>query len=296
MTDGGTSSQHRESELLTGLVGRGILASRSPWLHEREGAAQGLNLSYTLFDFSARDLNDAALPDILTQAEAEGYAGLNITFPFKQAVIAHLDELSAGARRVGAVNSVCFSNGKRTGHNTDVTGFATSFQEGLPGAAKARVVQLGCGGAGSATAHALLDSGVDQLTIFDHDASKAAALVAQLTQGHGAQRALVGADLAEAMSLADGLVNATPVGMAKYPGLPLPAKLIEARHWVADIVYFPLETALLQEATRRGCHTLDGSGMAVHQAAAAFGLFTKKTADHARMLQSFIEFGSERQT
>jgi shikimate dehydrogenase len=277
---------------LTGLVGRDILASRSPWLHEQEADAQGVRLTYSLFDFTARTWGDDELPRLLGEAARLGFSGLNITFPFKQAVTAHLDGLSDGAARVGAVNTVSFADGKLTGYNTDVTGFAESFRHGLPGVTLDRVVQIGAGGAGSATAQALLESDVGLVTLFDTDTARLAALVGKLQSEFGAGRVAAGNDLAVSAKAADGLVNATPVGMAKLPGLPLPAALIEPRHWVADIVYFPLETELLREAKQRGCRTLNGSGMAIHQAAGAFEIFTGLHADRQRMQKSFVDFVS----
>jgi shikimate dehydrogenase len=278
--------------VLTGLIGRDILASRSPWLHEKEADAQGLRLLYTLLDFSARGWTDTALPDVLDSAQHLGFAGVNVTFPFKQAILPYLDALSPGAQRIGAVNTVSFADGKRTGFNTDVTGFSESFTQSLPDAALTCAVQLGAGGAGSATAQALLESGVQRLIIFDSEPQKCLALVKKLKAEFGNSRAAAGDDLARAARIADGILNATPVGMTKLPGLPLPAPLIEPRHWVADIVYFPLETELLREAKHRGCRTLNGSGMAIHQAAGAFEIFTGLQADRERMQKSFVDFVS----
>ena len=280
-----------QGRVLTGLVGRGILRSRSPWLHEQEGDAQGLRAVYALFDFTDRGWDDARLADVLEAAQLVGFAGLNITFPFKQAVIPLLDELSDGARAIGAVNTVAFHDGKRIGYNTDVTGFATSFKAGLPGAACRRVLQLGCGGAGSATAQALLaDIGAGHLVLFDTDPARAEALAAQLTAQHGAGRVSTTADAAGAAAGADGIVNATPIGMAKFPGLPIAAEAISPTHWVAEIVYFPLETELLATARAKGCRTVDGMGMVVKQAADAFEIFTGLPADSARMMASFARF------
>jgi shikimate dehydrogenase len=287
------SQSFGEAKLLTGLAGREILASRSPWMHEREADALGIRLIYSLFDFEAQGWDDTALPRLLEQAAWLGYSGINITFPFKQVVIAHLDTLSEGARRIGAVNTVSFAGGKLTGYNTDVTGFADSFKHGLPGVATDRVVQFGAGGAGSATAHALLDSGVEHVALSDTDPAKLSALYAKLARDYGTNRVSVVDDVAASVASADGIVNATPMGMAHHPGLPLPAELIEHRHWVADIVYFPLDTALLTEARKRGCQTLNGSGMAVEQAASAFEIFTGLTVDRARMHKSFLDFVGE---
>ncbi len=283
------------SRVLTGLAGRGIGASRTPFMHEQEGAAQGLHLAYALFDFTDRGWADAELPQLLNAAQRIGFAGLNVTLPFKQAVIPLLDELSDGARAIGAVNTVAFRDGRRIGFNTDCTGFAESFRSSFADVPRGEVLQLGCGGAGSATAHALLgELAVERLVMCDHDAAKAAVLCAQLAQVYGAARVAVSADAAHAAQHADGIVNATPMGMDKFPGLPLPASAIAPRHWVAEIVYFPLVTELLAEARRKGCRTLDGSGMAVHQAAEAFEIFTGKSADRRRMHKSFATFAADR--
>jgi shikimate dehydrogenase len=276
--------------ILTGLAGRGILDSRSPWLHESEADALGLRLIYSTFDFADRRWQDDELPKLLDGLQHIGFAGLNITHPFKQAIIPHLDDLSEGARRVGAVNTVKFAGGKRIGYNTDVIGFARSFEDELPGAALESVVQFGAGGGGFATAHALLDLGVETLHVFDQDPARRAALVGMLNQSFGLGRAIEGADLCNAMAGCDGMVNATPMGMSAYPGMPVAADMLRPEMWVADIVYFPLETQLLVEAKAKGCRTLDGSGMAVYQAAAAFDIFTGATADTGRMQESFRAF------
>lgn len=290
MTGAASPFADRGTGILTGLVGRDIQASRSPWMHEREADAQGVRLVYTLYDFAERGWDAHDLPRFLDAAALAGVHGVNVTHPYKQAVVPYLDGLSDGARRVGAVNTVKFADGKRIGHNTDVTGFAESIDNGLPGAAKSRVVQMGAGGAGFATAHALLDLGVETLHIFDTDPARRATLVGKLNDGFGAGRAVAGDDLTGTLARADGLVNATPVGMANYPGLPVPVEALRPELWVADIVYFPLETRLLAEARAGGCRTLNGSGMAVYQAAAAFDIFTGLTADRRRMLDSFEAF------
>ncbi len=274
--------------VLVGLIGSGIGASLTPALHEREGAEQRLRLIYRRIDLTALALDTGALPELLLAAERFGFAGLNITHPCKQAVLPLLHDLSDEARALGAVNTVVFgAGGRRIGHNTDAPGFAEGFRRGLPDAACARVVQLGAGGAGAAVAHALLGLGVERLTVFDVEAARAAALAAALCARFGAGRAVVGDTLDRDTAAADGLVNCTPIGMDKYPGLPLPAALLRPALWVADIVYFPLETALLREARRIGCRTLDGGGMAVFQAAGAFRLFTALEPDAGRMLRHF---------
>jgi shikimate dehydrogenase len=145
---------------------------------------------------------------------------------------------------------------------------------GLRGASLGRVLQIGAGGAGAATAHALLALGVGTLLVCDRDQQRARQLVEQLQRDQGAQCATRVDGAVAALPGADGVVNATPMGMATHPQSPIDTRLLDPRQWVADIVYFPLETELLRAARARGCRTLDGSGMAVYQAAAAFEIFT----------------------
>ena len=273
--------------VLAGLIGAGIQASRTPALHEREGDAQGMRYLYRLIDLDALKLDSGALPDLLKAAERMSFTGLNITFPCKQAIIPLLDELSPEARGIGAVNTVVLKDGKRIGHNTDCLGFAEGFRRGLGDVARRRVVQMGAGGAGAAVAHALLAEGLQTLSIFDVEVSRAEALANNLNQHFGAGRARAGHDLPAAMAEADGLVNTTPMGMAKLPGMPVPVELLHGQLWVAEIVYFPLETELLRNARALGCRTLDGGNMAVFQAVKAFELFSGVAPDAQRMLEHF---------
>ncbi len=273
--------------LRAGLIGQGIQKSRTPAMHRAEGAAQGLALSYDLIDID-RMMPVPPLSQMLDTAEAQGFAGLNITYPFKKEVIGLLDELSENARKMGAVNTVVFRDGKRFGHNTDFWGFAEGLRRGLPGADLSEVLLLGAGGAGGAVAHALAGAGAGKILIADQNLRAAIALAKDIA-AYGT-RAEVVSDMAEAARRAKGIVNATPMGMAKLPGTAIDPALLNPDHWVCDIVYFPLETALLAAARMRGCRTLNGSGMAVFQAVRAFELFTGLAADPARMRATFESF------
>jgi shikimate dehydrogenase len=278
-----------------GLIGAGIGTSLSPALHEAEGRSQGINLSYELFDVD-RPGTPAALDRMLDRAERDGFAGLNITHPFKQQVIGLLDHLSPQARAIGAVNTVVFRDGGRHGYNTDAYGFTEAFRANLPDVATGRVVQLGAGGAGAACAFAQLSAGVRQLTVVDPDAGRRAQLAASLTTHFAGTRITVAAppELPAAMADADGLVNASPVGMHADPRLPLPAELLHRGLWVFDIVYMPVETALLRAARAAGLRTLGGTAMCAYQAAAAFELLTGRTPDTARMLRDLDRLLAER--
>ncbi|HUB16797.1 MAG TPA: shikimate dehydrogenase [Acetobacteraceae bacterium] len=278
--------------LLLGLIGAGIQASRAPALHEREGEAQGFRTIYRLIDLEQLGLGPEALPKLLSAAEWMGFSGLNITHPCKQTVLPLLHEVSPDAAAIGAVNTVLLRDGKRIGHNTDCWGFVENFRRGLPGARLEHVVQLGAGGAGAAVARGALLSGVRRLTIFDIEVERARQLAIRFNSQFGEARAEAGFDLARAMAAADGVINTTPVGMAGHPGLPLPAALLRPALWVAEIIYFPLETALLRTARDIGCRTLDGGGMAVFQAVRAFHLFSGVVPDAARMRHHFQATGA----
>ncbi|MFJ1646971.1 shikimate dehydrogenase [Streptomyces sp. NPDC088258] len=276
---------------LTGLIGAGIGPSLSPALHEREADRHGLRLLYRVLDIDRLGVGPEAVGDLVRAAGVLGFDGLNITHPCKQLVTEHLDELSPGAEALGAVNTVVFREGRTIGHNTDVSGFAQSFARGLPGVPTGRVVQLGAGGAGAAVAHALLTLGADRLALTDTDHARAAALAGALTARFGPGRAVAfaGRDLAGQLARADGLVHATPTGMAGHPGLPLPGGLLRPELWVAEVVYRPLDTELVRLARDLGCATLDGGAMAVFQAADAFRLFTGREPHPERMLEDLAD-------
>ncbi|GAB5100542.1 shikimate dehydrogenase [Caballeronia sp. HLA56] len=272
---------------LVGLIGSGIGGSLTPAMHEEEGGKLGLNYVYRRIDLQALALEPSALPDLLDAAERMGFDGLNITYPCKQSVIPLLDDLDPDARALGAVNTVVFRDGKRIGYNTDWSGFARAFERGLPGVPMDRVVQLGAGGAGAAVAHAALTMGARSLTLFDSDDARAAALASELAARFPDREVKSGGDLRDVLQMANGLIHATPTGMAKLPGLPLPAEFLHKDLWVAEIVYFPLETELLKAARALGCRTVSGGGMAVCQAVDALRIFTGLEPDAERMFAHF---------
>ncbi|QNG37929.1 shikimate dehydrogenase [Geodermatophilaceae bacterium NBWT11] len=275
--------------IVVGLIGSGIGPSLSPALHEAEADALGLRHVYRRLDIDVLGRAPEQVGELVRAAQLAGYDGLNVTHPCKQLVIEHLDELSPDAEALGAVNTVVFTDGRAVGHNTDWSGFARNVDRGLPDAAMDRVVLLGAGGAGAAVAHALLTLGTGRLTVLDVDASRATALAGALQQRFGPGRADGGdlTGLASALAAADGLVHATPTGMAAHPGSPVPAELLRPELWVADIVYRPLETELVRTAREHGCRVLDGGGMAVFQAVDSFRLFTGLEPDADRMLAHF---------
>lgn len=282
---------NRAESFLVGLVGDGVTPSLTPYMHEREGDVQGLRYLYRPIDLIELGLPGQAVGELLAGARSLGFNGLNITHPCKQLVLDYLDEVSSDARRLGAVNTVVIRDGRFIGHNTDFSGFAAALATGLPGATLDRVVQLGAGGAGSAVAYALLTAGVRELDLVDTDVARGAARAGELA-GFFPGRTVTArttAELPQLMPLADGLVHCTPVGMAAHPGLPLDVSLVESRHWVADIVYRPIDTELVRAARAKGCEVLDGGRMAVGQAADAFRIFTGREPDAERMRSHFLD-------
>ena len=281
---------------LVGLIGCNILKSLSPALHEDAFAAAGIKGHYHLMDFDILgDRTDFAR--LFEAVRLGGFAGTNITYPFKEAVIPLLDEISPEAKQIGAVNTVVIGRDGRTrGENTDRIGFRRAFEETIGKAAVAgqRAVLVGAGGAGRAIAFALIDLGVATLSIHDKDHSRADNLAAELS-AHAASIVFESApDLASAMRGAAGAVNATPIGMHGYPGIPVPEDLIAAKQWIADAIYTPLETRLIANAKRKGCKVMTGGGMCVHQGAELFRAFTGISPDIARMRALFDRACKER--
>ena len=282
---------HQKPSVLVGLIGSGIAASRTPPMHEAAADAAGIRYLYKKIDLAELKLGAEALPELLTAAKRMGFDGLNVTHPCKQAIIPLLDELSPDADALGAVNTVVIRNGRMIGHNTDWFGFAENFRRNKQGASLGSVVQFGAGGAGSAVAFALMKLGVRELTIMDVDLAKAQNVVDGLSPRFVEGRLKVGQDVAAAVAAADGIVNATPIGMDKYPGTPLPTALLRPDLWVAEIVYFPPETALLRAARALGCRTVDGGGMAIFQGTEAFRLFTGISPDPDVFFATFASLG-----
>ncbi|MET0457580.1 MAG: shikimate dehydrogenase [Mycobacterium sp.] len=274
---------------LVGLVGIGVGPSLTPAMHMAEGRANGLDYVYRTIDLREIGVAPERIGEVLTWARALGYDALNVTHPCKQLVIEHLDTVDDAAAALGAVNTVVFEKDRTVGYNTDAPGFATGFREGLPGAHTANVVMLGAGGAGAAVGHALLELGADHLTVVDLDVDRGAALAHELSARHPEARIDASAfdKLAVLLAQSDGIAHCTPTGMADHPGMAFDESLLHPELWVADIVYRPLDTALLAAARRVGCRTLDGGHMAVHQATTAFELITGITPDAARMSRHF---------
>ena len=284
---------------LVGLIGANIQRSRAPALFEDACAAAGLDGHYHLMDLDL--LPGRTIADLLAAARASGFAGFNVTYPCKEAILPLLDEVSTEARQIGAVNTVVFGeDGRATGHNTDRIGFRRSLEEtfGRDSVEGKTVLQVGAGGAGRAVAFALCDLGAREVLVHDTRAAQADGVVGAVTSHIGAGRARTVADPAAALGAAlgavEGIVNATPVGMTGIPGVPIDTKALDGRRWLADVIYSPLETELVVAAKKQGARAMGGAGMCVHQAVETFRLFTGLTPDLERMRRTFAAAVTDR--
>jgi shikimate dehydrogenase len=262
-------------------------------LHEQEARALGMALTYELFDFKVLGLAEDALGPFLRRLRDQGYSGVNVTHPYKQAVMPVLDSVDEVAALVGAVNTVALRDGRLAGYNTDISGFRDSFVQGLPGASLKRVLQLGAGGAGGAVACALLSLGAVRLEILDIRRERAEELAARLRPRFPDSQIVVRNVTSRDTAGLSGVVNTTPIGMAGHPGSPIDESRLDSSMWVVDVVYFPLETQLLRQARLLGCRVLDGSGMVIRQAAQAFQILTGREPDTMRMAHSFHQMPQE---
>jgi shikimate dehydrogenase len=256
-------------KFLTGLIGYPIAHSASPAMHEEAAAALGLACHYQLIEIAGA--GRAQLRDLLDGVRRLGFAGVNVTFPYKEAVVDLLDELAPEAAAMGAVNAVVVRDGRMIGHNTDTTGFARAAESLVTESGHGEVAVIGAGGVGKAIAFALAGLGVAGIRIFDADGARAEQLATLL---HAHEHISVAATVAAALDGAAGIVNGTPVGMLPNRDTPVPPDLLHERLWVADAVYSPLWTPLLTAAKKKGARVMTGRELAIHQAADGFRLFT----------------------
>lgn len=267
-------------KFLTGLIGAPIAQSASPAMHERAADALGIRCHYQLIEVAGAETIE--LRAMLDAIKRIGFAGINVTFPYKEAVVALLDDLSPAARAIGAVNTIVIRDNRLVGYNTDATGFERAISGLVKASGHGPVALIGAGGVGKAIAHALAALGVAELSVFDTDRAKAEQIAAQL---HGRQPVRIAASVEDAMQRAVGLVNGTPIGMLPNRGTPVPEALLHRGLWVADAVYTPLWTPLLTAAKAKGAEIMTGRDLAVHQGADAFELFTG-------LVPSIVEMGN----
>lgn len=253
--DGGTR--------LAGVIGWPIAHSRSPRLHGHWLAHYKIEGAYVPLAVRPENL-EAAVEGLV----ALGFRGANVTLPHKEQVLRLCDQVTPRARRIGAVNTLVVKDGCVEGDNTDGFGFLENLKEANPGWRPAGpAVVLGAGGAARAILVALLDAEVAEIRLLNRTRTRAEALADELG---GTIRVMDWGDWTDALAEASLLVNTTSLGMSGQPPLEIDLSPLPASALVNDIVYVPIETALLAAARARGNAVVDGLGMLLHQARPGF--------------------------
>ena len=268
--------------MLLGLIGAPIAHSASPAMHEAAAQALGLRCYYHLIEVAGAD--EAKLRAMLEGVRALAFTGVNVTYPYKEAVVPLLDALAPSAADVGAVNTVAVRDGRLIGFNTDSSGFAKSVRRSIGDIAGQAIALIGAGGVGKAIGVALCECGVGEIRIVDRAPAKARALAQTLARR---VTAIPCASAEEALEGAEGLVNGTAVGMSPNRDTPAPFELLRGDLWVADAVYQPIWTPLLSAARDKGARVMSGRELAIDQAMDAFEIFAGRAASAAAMSAAF---------
>jgi shikimate dehydrogenase len=285
-----------EKSLLFGLIGDPVAHSLSPFIMNRAFAAFGLDAIYVAF---------GVRPDRLSVSfsglASLGVGGLNVTYPYKEEILYHVDAISPEAEIINAANTIARYEDELHGFNTDAPGTTTALETftgvQLEGA---RVFIFGVGGSARAAAYGLLERGAERITFAVRSSDRGAMAVERLQFAFPEQDVdfvMLGASenfdgRREAFRSAHLVINATPVGMVDQP----PAVLIEDASWIArgqtyfDFVYHPRRTAFLDMARRAGATTLGGIALLVSQASESFRIWTDQGFDVKEMAEAVEEF------
>ena len=268
-----------------GIIGHPIGHSISPLFQQAALDAIGFDGAYEPWDVAPDDVGE-----FVAGLRAPGTLGINVTVPHKEAVIPFLDEVDDWASTAGAVNTIVNRDGRLTGHNTDGIGFLRALREGADFEPRGRdVLVLGAGGSARGVVYALARAGIAQLFIANRTLERAERLAHIAIDSGVASEALALSDAAGAAGEVALIVNCTSMGMVHGPdetGTPLSASDIPSTVLVNDLVYNPLATPLLREASRAGAATLGGIQMLVYQGAASFEMWTGQDAPVQVMLEA----------
>ncbi|RNF51435.1 shikimate dehydrogenase [Marinomonas hwangdonensis] len=271
-----------------GLIGQAIAASRSPSLHMMLGELKQLPVDYQLQvpeDDTAESFNAK-----LAEIRALGFVGTNVTFPYKQIAIDSADEVNDAVKKVGASNTLLLKDGKVCAFNTDYTGFIRGYKGRVGDLPAGKVLMIGAGGVGRAIGFALFEVGATEVLVTDLSERSAQSLVDAINEAGYKARVVVKEDIAEAAAEVDGLVNCTPVGHLKSPGMPLAAELIQEQKWAFDAVYTPMDTEFLTEANKKGLQIVSGFDLFFYQGIDAFEIFTgQEVTDVKPVWDQFLE-------
>jgi shikimate dehydrogenase len=256
-----------------GLLGNNLGRSRAKDLNELLGELHGLNVTYEPMDLIDRPGN-VSIKQELERCRDLGFRAVNVTHPYKREAFSCVSTMKHFPDGLTSINTVLFNDGQMLADNTDFSGCCRSFRNLFGSGFKpGRVLMLGAGGVGVAIAYALKEIGAEELVIFDINKDISTDLVEQF-QGARTSIRLAEPDLIDEMEQADGLVNATPIGMFQYPGNPFPIAGIKSQSWAFDAIYTPENTEFLDVCRKRRIETLSGFYLFLYQGLDAFKHFT----------------------
>lgn len=272
--------------LRLGLIGDNIAASQSPRLHRLAGAQAGLAVTYDRLVPAALGLD---FGQVLQKAAQDRLRGVNITYPYKERVVAEVTLTDPVLAAIGAVNTVIFTDHGWIGHNTDYTGFKAAYRRVRGDNPPGVTLMIGTGGVGRAVAFGLADLGAQALRLVDRDRAKAARLADDLALAFPALAVSLGDTAAQAAKGADGLINCTPVGMVGQAGTPLEAGAMTGASWAFDAVYTPQDTQFLRDAAQAGLAILSGWELFFHQGLQAWQHFSGQPADSDALRTALLQ-------
>ena len=273
------------AKIRLGLIGDNIVRSKSPLLHRTAGKQCGLDVTYERL--IPRDLGKD-FDTVFAEAEAGGYRGINITYPYKEIVAGRVEIPDPLVRAIGAVNTVIFTPDGPVGYNTDYSGFMAAYRSTLGDTPPGIVCLIGTGGVGKAVAFGLLGLGASVIRCVDLDPSKAADLAERLRKAGMGAKIESSSDAVAAAEGATGLINCTPIGMFGHEGTPLPAKAMHGARWAFDAVYTPVETQFLKDAGAAGLTVISGYELFFNQGIDAWSYFTGAPLDTARLRRDIL--------
>lgn len=254
-----------------GLIGDNIAESKAADLHCAAGRLCGLDLTYEFL--VPRDLS-LEFDAVFDRAREQGFRGLNITYPYKESVVRRLNIEDPSVRSIAACNTVMFDRPQPEGSNTDYTGFIAAFRNRFGSMSPGIVAMAGSGGVGKAIGFALARLGAKALRLFDIDRVKAENLARAIVAEYPRLEVQICVSIVQACDGADGLVNATPLGMSGYSGSAFLAAVFSGPQWAFDAVYTPIDTSFVRSAREAGLSVMSGYELYLYQGVDAFRLFT----------------------
>ena len=255
-----------------GLIGNNISTSNAPDIHIRLAKIFQIPLKYLLFDLKDKEENYFAV--LLEELRVAGFKGVNVTFPFKEKVIKHVDIISENSRNVGSANTLIFRK-KITAQNTDYTGFLKTYNFHFGKNTPGTILVLGAGGVSRAVTFALAFLGVEKIFLIDKDEIKAKNLSKDLSILNINCVVTKLDQLEKYLSSFDGIINCTPVGHYDFPGCPLGNLMPNKKQWIFDVVYTPAKTNFINKGERVGAKIISGIDLFIFQAIDAFLYFTE---------------------